>query len=59
MTNGQLWDRDSSGVLGLCNDDEGFAGPLASGDFNGDDKADLSVGSIGLDESINILYGAP
>ena len=44
-TTAETWDQDTSGVLGTAEDFDMFGWTLAAGDFNGDGRDDLAVGS--------------
>jgi hypothetical protein len=57
----QFFDQSSSGVPGTSEQDDGFGGATAFGDFNADGCADLAVGSPGEDDSrgaVVVLYGS-
>jgi hypothetical protein len=61
----QIWDQDKEGIRGGSEEGDQFGCALASGDFNGDNAADLAVGvpyedvrttsNAGL---VNVLYGS-
>jgi hypothetical protein len=60
----QLWSQDSPGVNGHANILESFGQTLVSGDFNGDGRDDLAigttadrVGSANFAGAVNVLYG--
>jgi len=64
-TGNQLWNQDSSGILGVGETGDNFGKALATGDFNGDGRADLAVGAP--DEmvngenkagAVNVIYGS-
>jgi hypothetical protein len=58
-TGNQLWSEDSPGVLGVAENSELFGGSLAAGDFNGDGRADLAVGSRWpAAGEVHILFGS-
>ncbi|MGI3784989.1 MAG: FG-GAP repeat protein, partial [Janthinobacterium lividum] len=64
-TGSQLWSQDSEGVHGSSEDGDRFASVVASGDFNGDGRADLAVGdpgeaigSAGEAGAVNVVYGS-
>ena len=52
----QAFSQESPGMSGLSQDGDLFAGSLAAGDFDGDDRDDLAVGSPG--ESVGAADGA-
>ncbi len=60
----QYWKEDTEGVKGSGADNDEFGGSLTTGDFNGDDYADLAIG-VWADDAIvenggqvNVLYGS-
>jgi hypothetical protein len=59
----QLWTQDSSGIDSVPHESERFGQSLSSGDFNGDGRDDLVVGSedlVGDVEgagAVNVIYG--
>lgn len=65
-TGSALWSQNSSGVLDSCEAQDLFASALASGDFNGDGRADLAVGipgeSLGSGKTavgaVHVFYGS-
>ena len=61
----QYWDQDKPGIPGTAESSDLYGRTLISGDFNGDDYADLAIGipyeSIGTVENaggVNVLYGS-
>ena len=61
----QLWHQDIEGVLGVVERHEQFGSTLATGDFSGDGKDELVIGtineSIGVEfqaGAVNVLYGS-
>lgn len=40
----QMWNQNSAGIPGMAEEDDMFGAALASGDFNGDGRADLAIG---------------
>jgi FG-GAP repeat protein len=61
----QFWSQDTSDVEGDIGDDDWFGTAVCSGDFNGDGRADLTVGVTqedvsGFDDAggANVLYGS-
>jgi FG-GAP repeat len=57
----QLWSQDSPGVAGVAEAGDGFGGALATGDFNGDGRADLAVGVPSENAAagvVHVLYGS-
>jgi FG-GAP repeat len=61
----QLWSQGSGGVGGVAEVGDGFGSALASGDCNGDGRADLAitapsedVGRVMDAGAVNVLYGA-
>ncbi len=64
-TGNQLWTQNSTGIPGVSRPGNGFGAALASGDFNGDGKADLAIGAPteGLKDaaqggSVTVIYGS-
>ncbi len=56
---GTLFTRATGGVPGEPSGDDRFGANLASGDFNGDGRADLAVGGEWLrDARVTVLYGS-
>ncbi len=60
----QFWSQSASGIAGDIEAGDHFGAALASGDFNGDGKADLAIGvpdedigSIWDAGAVNVLYG--
>ncbi|MBI2565744.1 MAG: FG-GAP repeat protein [Candidatus Schekmanbacteria bacterium] len=63
---GQLWSQNSTGIAGVAEAGDLFGASLTSGDFNGDQLADLVVGAPGEAVAtqrnagaIHVLYGSP
>nr|CBH36734.1 hypothetical protein containing FG-GAP repeats [uncultured archaeon] len=61
----QIWDQDKEGIRGGSEEGDQFGYALASGDFNGDNAADLAVGvpyeDVGTTSNaglVNVLYGS-
>ncbi len=44
-TGNQVWGQDSPNILGTGTQNNKFGAAVAAGDFNGDDRSDLAVGS--------------
>jgi hypothetical protein len=60
-TGSQLWSQDSPGVAGTPEAVDRFGTALASGDYNGDGRADLAVGAPGentFSGVVHVLYGS-
>jgi hypothetical protein len=64
-TNNQLWTQNSSGIHDQSETDDYFGASLTAGDFNGDGKDDLVIGSSretinGIEETgaVNVIYGS-
>jgi disulfide bond formation protein DsbB len=60
-TGSQLWSQDSPGIAGAAEPDDLFGSALASGDFNGDARADLAIGARGENNFagvVHVLYGS-
>jgi hypothetical protein len=64
-TGSQNWHQGSPGIAGDVEGGDNFGSSLATGDFNGDNRADLVVGSPGesiTDQgsagSVNVIYGS-
>jgi disulfide bond formation protein DsbB len=58
----QLWSQDSPGIAGLAEPDDQFGFAVATGDFNGDNRADLAIGVRGENDFAGVaqvLYGSP
>jgi hypothetical protein len=62
----QTWRQGTPGVKGTEEGDDNFASSLAAGDFDGDGRADLAIGtpldSVGEHRNagaVNVLYGGP
>ncbi|TAH35823.1 MAG: hypothetical protein EYC70_12430 [Planctomycetota bacterium] len=62
----QLWTQDAPGLGSAAESYDAFGGVLASGDFNGDGRADLAIGLPYEDEgslydagAVQVLYGGP
>lgn len=63
-TRGEAWHQGSTGIPGSNEDGDATGGALGTGDFNGDGRSDLAIGSAG--ETVNgardagaitVLYG--
>ncbi|HEX8101784.1 MAG TPA: PQQ-dependent sugar dehydrogenase, partial [Solirubrobacteraceae bacterium] len=52
----QLWTQSSTGIADTAEAGDAFGAALATGDFNGDGKADLAIGAPG--ESIGVVEDA-
>ncbi len=60
-----LWSQDARGIKGRAEADDGFGSALAIGDFDGDRRGDLAIGSphdsvgnaLGAG-AVNVLYGS-
>jgi disulfide bond formation protein DsbB len=60
-TGSQLWSQDSPGIAGTAEELDRFGAALASGDYNGDGRADLAIGAPGENTSsgvVHVLYGS-
>jgi FG-GAP repeat protein len=64
-TGNQFWSQDSSGIRGGSERGDGFGRASASGDFDGDGRADLAVGvpyesagSVGETGAVSVIYGS-
>ena len=60
-TGSQLWSQESPGVAGTAEGLDRFGAALASGDDNGDGRADLVIGAPGENASsgvVHVLYGS-
>jgi hypothetical protein len=64
-TNSQVWFQDQPGVEGTSEAGDAFGWSLAAGDFNGDGRDDLAIGSLfeninGFDSAgaVNVLNGS-
>jgi FG-GAP repeat len=60
-TGSQLWSQDSPGVAGTPEAVDRFGAALASGDYNGDGRADLAVGAPGentFSGVVHVLFGS-
>lgn len=64
-TNNEIWQQDSTGVIGVAADDDQFGSALAVGDFDNDGFDDLAIGvpndNIGTASqagSVNVLQGS-
>ena len=61
-TGSQLWSQDSPGITGAAEPIDQFGFAASDGDFNGDDRADLAIGTRGEDNFrgvVHVLYGSP
>jgi len=65
-TGNQFWSQDSAGILDECESGDRFGFSLAAGDFDGDGRDDLAIGSHLEDVgaavnagSVHVLYGSP
>jgi hypothetical protein len=62
----QVWSQDSPGVAGIAETQDFLGSALATGDFNGDERADLAAGAPGetlavvaeAAGAVNVLYGS-
>jgi disulfide bond formation protein DsbB len=57
----QLWSQETPGVAGTPEELDRFGAALASGDYNGDGRADLAIGAPGENSSsgvVHVLYGS-
>jgi disulfide bond formation protein DsbB len=60
-TGSQLWSQETPGVAGTPEGLDRFGAALASGDYNGDGRADLAIGAPGENASsgvVHVLYGS-
>ncbi len=62
----QVWHQNTSGIGGAAEAGDQFGAALASGDFNGDGRADLAIGvpneaigSLVGAGAVNTIYGSP
>ncbi|HSO55082.1 MAG TPA: FG-GAP repeat protein, partial [Actinomycetes bacterium] len=52
----QLWSQDSPGIVGGPEEADFFGQTLAAGDFNGDSRAELAVGTPGENVSTGVVH---
>jgi hypothetical protein len=61
----QFWTQDTGGIEDVAEAEDSFGFSLVAADFNGDGKADLSIGIPNEDLStaetgaVNVIYGSP
>jgi hypothetical protein len=59
-SNPQVWDQDSPGVHGVCENGDQFGYSLVAADFNDDGKCDLAIGAPGENNNsgvVHVLFG--
>jgi len=57
VTDDQIWDEESPGILGDRDEGDRFGQALIAGDFNHDRKDDLAIGTPGNGGVVHVLYG--